>query len=58
MGALREARSQLAAERTLGSPGGAAPPVAGIRDNGAPPLGGTPAPTPPPTPTHYRSLGP
>src|SRR5699024_70014 len=35
-----EARSQLAAERTPDSPGGTAPPGAGLRDNGAPPLGG------------------
>src|SRR5690625_3770308 len=40
MGALREARSQLAAERTPDSPDGTAPPVADLRDNGAPPLGG------------------
>src|SRR5690625_4680072 len=40
MGALREARSQLAAERTPDSPDGTAPPLAGSPDNGAPPLGG------------------
>src|SRR5690625_3955411 len=40
MGAVREARSQLAAERTLDFSGGTGPPVAGSPGNGAPPLGG------------------
>src|SRR5699024_5876459 len=37
---LAQRVSQLAAERTPDSPGGTAPPVAGLRDNGAAPRGG------------------
>src|SRR5690625_3269342 len=37
---LAQRVSQLAAERTPDSPGGPAPPVAGLRDNGAAPRGG------------------